>query len=60
VRQGDGGGDEHEAITVHLVPLDGAQAFLRAARARGALVDPKVLAGLWLAGVPWDGCPIEP
>lgn len=44
-----GGGVEHESIVVHEVPLETAEAWLDAARERGALVDPKVYAGLYFA-----------
>lgn len=47
VRIGAGGGDDSEDITVHLVPLDEAPAWLAARAAAGVLVDPKVYAGLW-------------
>ena len=47
VRVGPGGGDASEDITVHLVPLDEAPAWLAAQAAAGVLVDPKVYAGLW-------------
>ncbi|MCO5167149.1 MAG: NUDIX hydrolase [Planctomycetes bacterium] len=49
-RVGDGGGVEGEAITIHHVPLPEVPAWLDAAQARGALVDPKVYAALWFAG----------
>ncbi len=54
-RVAEGGGDGSEAITVHVVPGQELQAFLRSARARGALIDPKVFMGLWVCGVAWDG-----
>ena len=47
---GPGGGDSNEDITVHEVPLDCAAQWLREANARGVLVDPKVLAGLYYGG----------
>jgi ADP-ribose pyrophosphatase len=50
-RVGPGGGDETEDITVQVVPLDGLEAFLAARRAAGLAVDPKIFAGLYLAGV---------
>jgi ADP-ribose pyrophosphatase len=50
-RVGPGGGDETENITVQVVPLDGLGAFLAARRAAGLAVDPKIFAGLYLAGV---------
>ena len=50
-RVGPGGGDETESITVHEVPLAGLAAFLAAQRQAGLDVDPKIYAGLFLAGV---------
>jgi ADP-ribose pyrophosphatase len=50
-RVGPGGGDETEDITVHVVPLGGLDAFLAERRAAGLGVDPKIFAGLYLAGV---------
>jgi ADP-ribose pyrophosphatase len=47
---GAGGGDETENIIVHLVPLEGLDAFLAAKRAAGLAVDPKIYAGLYLTG----------
>ncbi len=47
-RVGPGGGDEHEAIVVHEVPLSSIDAFLEQKAAQGLLVDPKVYAGLYL------------
>lgn len=47
LRVGPGGGDEHEDIVVHEVPLARAPEWL-AERARdGVMSDPKVYAGLW-------------
>jgi ADP-ribose pyrophosphatase len=46
-RKGGGGGVGHEQIVVHEVPLEGVEGWLRAAESRGALVDPKVYAGLY-------------
>ncbi len=48
-KTGPGGGDEDESITVREVPLGELDAWLLAARERGAMVDPKLYAGLWLA-----------
>ena len=45
----EGGGDEHEAIQVHEVPLAGLDAWLRGRVTEGVLVDPKVYAGVYLA-----------
>jgi ADP-ribose pyrophosphatase len=50
-RIGAGGGDETEQITVHLVPLAGLRGFLAEKQHAGRLVDPKIFAGLYLAGV---------
>jgi ADP-ribose pyrophosphatase len=47
VRTGAGGGDEHEDITVHVVPLKDVPAWLRGQEAEGKLLDPKIYAGLW-------------
>lgn len=49
MRVGAGGGDEHEQITVHVVPLAGADAWLESCRARGAMIDVKVYAALYFA-----------
>jgi ADP-ribose pyrophosphatase len=46
-RIGAGGGDATEQITVHVVPLADVPAFLIEQSARGALIDPKVYAGLY-------------
>lgn len=45
----DGGGVEGENITVHLVPLSTADAWLARKIADGLLVDPKIFAGLYWA-----------
>lgn len=50
-RIGAGGGDETEQITVHLVALAGLRDFLAEKQRAGRLVDPKIFAGLHLAGV---------
>ena len=47
-RVGGGGGDGSEKITVHEVPLDEAEAWLRARNEAGTLIDPKVYAGLYV------------
>jgi ADP-ribose pyrophosphatase len=47
VRTGPGGGDDHEDITVHEIPLGDLRSFLAERQRAGCLVDPKVL----LAGV---------
>lgn len=51
-RVGAGGGDEHEAITVHEVPLAAVPDWLAAQARAGRLVDPKVYAGLYLLSAP--------
>jgi len=48
---GPGGGDASESIVVHAVPRGGLRAFLAARAAAGLAVDPKIYAGLFLAGV---------
>ena len=48
-RVGPGGGDESEDITVHLVPLAEAEAWLANRRSGGVMVDHKVFAGLFWA-----------
>lgn len=59
-RVGPGGGDASEAITVHVVPLGEVLDWLALQRRTGALIDHKVLTGLWLAGVPWHGEEVLP
>lgn len=49
VRQGRGGGVGSEKIRVHAVPLGRVEEWLRIMQARGFQVDPKVLAGLYVA-----------
>jgi ADP-ribose pyrophosphatase len=49
---GPGGGDEHEEIEVHEVPLASAAAWLQEQAGRGRLIDPKVYAGLYFAVQP--------
>lgn len=48
---GPGGGDGNEDITVYLVPLDSAGAWLREKSDKGILIDPKVYAGMYWAGM---------
>jgi ADP-ribose pyrophosphatase len=48
-RTGAGGGDATEDIEVHLVPLRDLELWVRGRIARGALVDPMVFAGAYLA-----------
>jgi ADP-ribose pyrophosphatase len=47
-RVAGGGGDAHEQIQVHEVPLANIDQWLKERMAQGALVDPKVYAGLYL------------
>ena len=47
---GPGGGDENEDIQVHVVPLDEAEAFAKAAQAKGLLLDAKLFTGFYFAG----------
>jgi ADP-ribose pyrophosphatase len=49
-RTGPGGGDETEQIVVHEVTLPELPAWLAEKRRAGALVDPKIFAGLYLIG----------
>lgn len=44
---GDGGGDEHEDIQVHIVPLVQVPAWLLEQERAGKVLDPKIYAGLW-------------
>ncbi len=50
-RVGPGGGVENEQITVHEVAPRDLIAFLDARRAEGLAVDPKIFAGLFMAGI---------
>jgi len=50
-RVGSGGGEGEERIEVHEVPLQQCAAWLRKRESEGLLVDPKVYAGLYLAGL---------
>jgi ADP-ribose pyrophosphatase len=45
---GPGGGDEHERITLHEVPVAGVGDWLAEQERHGLLVDPKIYAGLYL------------
>ena len=47
-RVGTGGGVEGEDITVHVVPVRDAPAWLRGKEKEGFLVDPKIWVGLYL------------
>lgn len=48
-RVGPGGGDEHEDIQVHVVPLKECHAFVKEKVRQGCLADPKLFAGLYFA-----------
>jgi ADP-ribose pyrophosphatase len=48
-RIGDGGGDEHENIRVHLQPLNQIESWLNDRRREGIPVDPKVQLGVFYA-----------
>lgn len=50
-RVGPGGGDDTEDITVHVVPLSEVPAFLDQKAHGGALIDPKIFAGLYFIHV---------
>lgn len=50
VQTGPGGGDEHEDITVHVVPLEGVHVWLEAQVKAGKVLDPKIFMGLYFAG----------
>jgi ADP-ribose pyrophosphatase len=50
-RIGSGGGVENENITVHLVPLDNAVQWLDERQKEGMMLDPKIYAGLFWAGL---------
>ncbi|MBI3557006.1 MAG: hypothetical protein HY074_12140 [Deltaproteobacteria bacterium] len=46
-REGNGGGDEQENITVHSVPLRDVKAWLKNKSQTGYAIDPKIYAGLY-------------
>jgi ADP-ribose pyrophosphatase len=48
-RVADGGGDDHEEIEVHIVPLQSAAAWLRKRVGKRRCIDPKVYAALYFA-----------
>ena len=50
-RVGPGGGDDSEKITVHEVALTELRAWLVAKESEGCALDPKLYAGLFLAGL---------
>lgn len=51
VKESAGGGTEHEDIQVHLVPRSELRAWLKAKEADGYLIDFKIHAALWAAGI---------
>lgn len=51
VKETEGGGTEHEDIRVHLVPRAGLRAWLKAKEGEGYLIDYKIHASLWAAGL---------
>ncbi|WP_193214463.1 NUDIX hydrolase [Luteolibacter marinus] len=51
VKEGAGGGTEHEDIRVHLVPCREIRRWLRDREAEGYLIDYKIHACLWAAGI---------
>jgi ADP-ribose pyrophosphatase len=50
-RVGPGGGVDNENISVHEVPLRDLRAFLAEKERAGLAVDPKIYAGLFMAGI---------
>jgi len=50
VKEGAGGGTEHEDIKVHLVPRAELRSWLKSKEAEGFLLDYKIHAALWAAG----------
>ena len=54
-RVGAGGGDDSEDITVHEVLFANLKTFLAAKARAGLGIDPKIYAGLFLAGVTLPG-----
>jgi ADP-ribose pyrophosphatase len=56
-KTGDGGGDEHEDIQVHVVPVTEAASFAAARGGEGRLIDPKLYAGLYFAATHLKGRP---
>jgi len=50
-RVGPGGGDGNEDITVHHLPVENSLEWLKTQEASGMLLDPKIYAGLFWAGL---------
>lgn len=48
-RVAPGGGDAAEEITVHVIPYPDLESWLAQRRSQGAMIDPKVFAGLYFA-----------
>lgn len=48
-RVNGGGGNDHEAITVHRVPLSKLEAYTQECAAQGMLIDPKIFIGAYFA-----------
>lgn len=51
VKEGEGGGDHTESITVHEVPLKEVDLWLYEMEKKGRLIDPKIYAGLYFLKV---------
>lgn len=45
-----GGGDEHEEIVVHEIPMNGIVDHLRSLEAKGLVIDTKIFTGLYFLG----------
>jgi ADP-ribose pyrophosphatase len=45
----EGGGDDHEDIIVHAVPLEGIELWLEDRAADGLLIEPRIYAGIYFA-----------
>lgn len=51
VKETEGGGNEFENITVHIIPITGLRAFFSEKQAQGCLIDFKIHASLAAAGI---------
>jgi ADP-ribose pyrophosphatase len=58
-RTGPGGGEEGEGVRAHVVPMSRVDDWLAAMEARGFLVDPKVLTGVYLVCKEINECRYE-
>ncbi len=47
VKTGDGGGVDHEKITVHQIPVSGIESWLEGQMKEGKVIDPRVYAALY-------------